>query len=490
MALRETDVESGRLRGIACGNPIDTVFKGIPYARPPVGELRWKAPQPVEPWNGVREADHFSSIAPQVRAPKGSLYQKEFFQYSEPMSEDCLYLNIWTPAESADEKLPVLFWIHGGGFTGGYGSEPEFDGEGFCRRGVILVTVNYRLGVLGFLAHPELTGENGHHSSGNYGHLDQIAALKWVRRNIHAFGGDPDNITLCGQSAGAMSVQVLLCSPLSKGDFARAILQSGGGIWPAAQQFCREQSDAEQTGVSFMERIGCDSIKELRAMPWEKIVNAQTVDLEFTSAVDHYVLPENTAALLLKGKYADVPYLIGNCSEELSLPLKPECGQFDEKAREAYGIHAEQYLAMMSNEDDRNRAAGMADSMFVANRVFAELLEAQGRAPAYLYFFDRQLPGGDGLGAFHSAELWYEFQTLSRCWRPFVGADYDLSNTIADYWSNFIKSGNPNGRGLSQWISFTKAAPASMELGLETGMKIIPENRIQAFQKDFILGKL
>lgn len=490
MALRETTVESGKLRGIACGNPIYTAFKGIPYARPPVGGLRWKAPQPAESWSGIRAADHFSPIAPQSRAPKGSLYQKEFFQYSEPMSEDCLYLNIWTPAESVDEKLPVLFWIYGGEFTGGYSFEPEFDGEGFCRRGIILVTVNYRLGALGFMAHPELAEENEHHASGNYGHLDQIAALKWVRRNIHAFGGDPENITLCGQSAGAMSVQVLLCSPLSKGDFAHAILQSGGGIWLAGEQLCSEQNDAEQVGISFMEKIGSPSIEDLGAVPWEEIVNAQTFDLRFTTAVYHYVLPENTAKILLKGEYADVPYLIGNCSKELSFPFKPDRQQFEKKAREAYGIHTDQYLAMMSDEDDMNRAAGMADSMFVANRVFAELLEAQGRSPAYLYYFDRQLPGGDGLGAFHSAELWYEFQTLSRCWRPFAGADYDLSNTIADYWSNFVKNGNPNGQGLPQWNPFTKEAPESMELGLEIGMKAIPENKVQAFQKKFILGKL
>jgi para-nitrobenzyl esterase len=490
MALREAMVESGRLRGIAGNNPIFTVFKGVPYAKPPIGDLRWKTPQPAPLWKSVKIADTYGPIAPQARHPEGSLYQKEFFQYSEDMSEDCLYLNIWTPAIGVDEKLPVLFWIHGGGYSGGYGSEPEFDGEGFCRRGVILVTFNYRLGALGFMAHPALSAESANNVSGNYGHLDQIAALKWVRRNIGAFGGDAGNITLCGQSAGAMSVQALICSPLTRGDVSRAILQSGGGIRPFGRELCAAKIQAEQVGQAFMESFKCSSLEEFRAVPAEKIVAAQTPEMRFASNVDQYVLTDDPCEMLLKNEYCDIPYLIGNTSEEMTVPFEPNQAAFIESARKVYGGHSDEYLSIVKTDDDIIRVSNMASSLLVANHAFAELIEKQGRSPTFVYYFDRQLPGDDHLGAFHSAELWYEFQTLYNCWRPFTGVDFDLSNSIAGYWANFAKNGNPNGEGLPQWIAYTKKQPLSMEFGAEIGMTEIKETKAQEFQKDFLLGRL
>ena len=265
MPLTQVTVENGRLQGVPGNVPAYTVFKGVPYAKPPVGPLRWKAPQPAEDWTGIRLADRFSCIAYQGAHTPEFPYTKEFYPVEEPMSEDCLYLNVWTPAQSADERLPVLFWVHGGAYTGGYGFEMEFDGEGFCKRGCILVTINYRLGVLGFLAHPELSAESERGVSGNYGTLDQICALHWVRRNIAAFGGDPDNITVFGQSAGAKSVLTLITSPLSRGDIAKAIPMSGGGIGCFAIDDT-PLAKAEKTGLALQELAGAQSLEELRRM--------------------------------------------------------------------------------------------------------------------------------------------------------------------------------------------------------------------------------
>ena len=230
--MRETTVENGKIKGIPCGWPSITVFYGIPYAAPPVGDLRWKAPQPAVGWEGVRDCARASAKCWQLGVGKGSFFEHEFYPYEEEMDEDCLYLNVWTPAQSTEERLPVIFWIHGGGFMTGYGHSAHFDGEHFARQGVILVTINYRLNIFGWMVHPELDAESPEGVSGNYGLLDQIAALKWVSRNIRAFGGDPDNITIAGQSAGAACVQSLICSPLAKGLYAKAIMQSGGGPAP------------------------------------------------------------------------------------------------------------------------------------------------------------------------------------------------------------------------------------------------------------------
>lgn len=230
MALTIVKTEGGLVKGVPAGNQTISVFKGIPFAAPPVGELRWKAPQPVIPWRGTIKAYKFSAIPVQNRVLKGSFYQKEFYPIELPMSEDCLYLNIWTPARTDDEKLPVAIWIFGGGFNQGYANKMEFDGEAFAKKGCIFVSINYRLGLLGFLTHPELTAESAEHISGNYGIMDQIAAISWVKRNIAGFGGDPEKITVFGQSAGANSVMVLCNSPLTSGLFQRAIMQSTGGL--------------------------------------------------------------------------------------------------------------------------------------------------------------------------------------------------------------------------------------------------------------------
>jgi para-nitrobenzyl esterase len=412
-----------------------TVFRGIPYAKPPVGDLRWRRPQPPEPRDGVLEAKSFPPTAMQRDQEPGSFYNIEFFSdedYMPPMSEDCLYLNIWTPAQTGAEKLPVAFWIHGGAFHAGFGSEMEFDGEAFCKRGVILVTINYRLGALGFLAHKWLSeeslaaGENGF--CGNYGLFDQLEALKWVHENISAFGGDPSRITVFGQSAGAMSVQALVSAKLSAGLINGAILQSGGGY---KSELLRDFSaeSAFGLGEAFSAACGAASLKDLRAIPAGEVIsmaNKVLADISsggahkmFGPIIDGFMLTKPYNEALEEGDHPDIPYMLGSCMHDFGIP-------------------------------DEAVARGEKNMLYKGCMGWALLSERLGRKPNYAYYFTRVL-AGDGAGAFHSAELWYIFGTLSRSWRPKTGADYDLSNRISDYWCNFIKTGDPNGAGSAAW---------------------------------------
>ncbi|HIT95236.1 MAG TPA: carboxylesterase family protein [Candidatus Faecivivens stercoripullorum] len=409
-------------------------YFGVPYAQPPVGDLRWKAPQPLQPWTGEREAFEFPHRAWQmVQEPpvdgKGINYAREFYSnpaFMPPMDEDCLYLNIWRPLTG--EKLPVAFWIHGGALINGFGSELEFDGEAFARKGVILVTINYRLGAFGFLCHPELAKEDPNGRCGNYGIFDQIAALKWVKENIAAFGGDPDKITIFGQSAGAMSVQTLLSSPLSRDMMAGAIMQSAGG-YQAGVLKDRTMEEAMEQGHLFSKLTGANTLEKMRALPPEKIMQAVTVmmaegfrtgsGLPFTAVIDGYLMEKGYDQVVEDGECPDIPYMIGSCGNDL--------GQTPEMTMR--GGHSQLYYGCI-NWSLKN----------------AEL----GRTPAYVYYFDRKLLG-DYSGAFHSAELWYVFNTLSRSWRPKSQADYRLAEQINSYWVNFIKTGNPNGEDLPYW---------------------------------------
>lgn len=344
------------MQGVPGNIPQYTIFKGIPYAKPPVGENRWKEPQERESWQGIYHADHFGPIAPQICHPKGSLYREEFFRSPEKMSEDCLYLNIWTPEVNKERKLPVLFWIHGGGLYGGYGSEPEFDGEAFCKEGVILVTFNYRLGVFGFLCQEELTKESVHGIFGNYGHFDQIAALKWVKRNIAVFGGDPDDITIFGQSAGSFSVQTLLASPLTKGDIAGIIVMSCADISrpePIMQQQPMEK--AEKQGAEFLRDIGCCSIEELRNVKMERLLEVSIkgfMKYRMGTVVDHYLLEWTVSECYERGMYPDVPMVIGNTTGEWDLVWNgiKDPKMWKKQKRQAMGKVAERYLDLVQVE--------------------------------------------------------------------------------------------------------------------------------------------
>lgn len=429
-AVAETPVlkiESGKIVGVSTDAGRAVVYKGIPYAAPPIGNLRWKKPQPAEPWKGVRKCDRFGPASVQGDQDKRSFYYREFFSDGDPeRSEDCLYLNVWTPAAGkSSAKLPVMLWIHGGAFSGGFGHEIEFDGEAFARRDVILVTINYRLGMCGFMAHPLLTAENDGNGSGNYGLFDQVAALRWVKRNIRAFGGDPDNITVFGQSAGAGSVQALVSSPLTAGLISKAIIQSGGGLNNAISAMPRAK--LEEVNKEMWDLAGMTTLEKMRACPPERFSEIMSAYGKnkggfihpFWMTIDGELLtrPLNDAALA--GEQLNIPYIIGYNKNDMS----PEV-------------------------------------MKKAAVDWSLLLEKQGRTPAYVYAFIRELPsypdelsmeGDDKTGAFHSAELWYVFGTLERSRRQFTEADYDLSERMVAYWTNFAKSGNPNGGDVPAW---------------------------------------
>lgn len=413
-------VEGGYVQGVPSAAEGVTVFRGIPYAAPPLGGLRWKLPQPVMKWEGVRKADTFSNICWQPGNAVGTFYGNEFYWKEQTsQSEDCLYLNIWTPTKEVGNRqggLPVAFWVHGGAYFNGYGHEITMDGDAWAKRGVILVTINYRLGIFGFLAHPELSKENKDGMSGNYGTYDQVAALRWVYDNIAQFGGDPDNITVMGQSAGAASIKCLVSSPLSKGMIRNAVIQSGGGISTATGNDS-DQKKAEATGKEFMDKHGFRSLKEMRAASAEELLRVFKEDGMglFRPHIDGVLLTESFDDAARNNHLADVQYMIGCTLDD----IRPMGKQIDE---------------------------------------FCFLRDSLNHRPAFQYLFARKLPGTHD-GAFHSAELWYMFHTLDRSWRPMTPADYVLADEVMDCWTNFAKFGNPNGLDAATWAPFTLANP-------------------------------
>lgn len=436
MDMRMVQTQYGALRGVR--KQTYTVFRGVPYAKPPVGALRWQPPQRPDAWEGVRQANAFGPRGVEFRAGSGGgLYGREFFSdedFIPPESEDCLYLNVWTPAEAPGEKLPVALWIHGGGFTGGFGTEIEFDGAAFCAQGVILVTCNYRLGALGFLAHPWLQGGEG---CGNWGLLDQIAALRWVRENIEAFGGDPERIMLFGQSAGAMSVQALVSTRHTQGMIASAILQSGGG-YRTGFGGGMPLDMAMGIGERFAAYCGVDTLAQWRAIPAEKLAaqymafcdvesGGNPMALLMTPVIDGVLLEAQGDTLLAEGRYHDIPYMIGSTSGDIFGPAEG------------------------SDPADKG-------PLYNGCVGWSLLGESLGRQPSYVYYFTRE-PLGDDAGAFHSCELWYEFGTLHRSWRPKDAADWDLSRRLVGYVCNFARAGNPNGEGLPAWRPCSGADP-------------------------------
>lgn len=441
MSLKIVNTSYGKIAGIE--KEEYTLFKGIPYAKPPVGNLRWKAPQKLEPWTGIYQANAFSckSMQEEMDMP---FYDKEFYsspEYSVKSSEDSLYLNIWTPAKKTDDKLPVVFWIHGGAFMGGYGSEIEFDGEKYCQEKVILVTLNYRLNIFGFLAHPWFCEESEHHVAGNYGILDQIAALKWVKNNIQNFGGDPDNITVMGQSAGAMSVQTLICSPLTGNNIiAKAVMQSGGG-YDNGMNDKLTLTEALEYGKIFVDMTGAKTVEELRNKSSDelyqtlgkfmKIMMERGSGLIFKPIIDGYVLEKFYDELIEEGKVKKIPYLLGSNKNDIFV-------------------------------DKKDVDAGIKSRLYQGCVAFSHKLVKMGHAAPYVYYFKRNLPGDDA-GAFHSSELWYTFGSLKRCWRPMTKADYALSQRMVEYWTEFARTGNPNKGDDPCWKPCTLEEPFVME---------------------------
>jgi para-nitrobenzyl esterase len=448
-------VEQGQLSGVAGSTPGVRVYKGIPFASPPVGDLRWRAPKPAADWPGVRKADQFSATCMQTPYPEGSLYRSD----PQPVSEDCLYLNIWTAAKSASDKRPVMVWIHGGAFTRGSGSLPVYDGENLANKGVVVVTVNYRLGAFGFFAHPELTQESehqtSHYSSGDYGILDEIAALQWVQKNIAAFGGDPKNVTIFGESAGSWAVNVLVASPVTKGLFQRAIGESGANF-----NKMTKLADLEKTGA----RAG--SIKDLRAKSAEDIMKIQG----FSVNVDGWLLPTDVMTIFEKGQQNDVPVLIGSNADEGTafMPAKISLAGFQATAKQRFGANAEQfsqvYPAASDEEAWQASAHLMRDQTFgLQMRTWARMQTKTAKSPAYLYYFSHIPPGAGHYGAYHASEIAYVFGT-GRAWEE---ADRKLSDVMSSYWVNFATSGNPNGKNLPIWQKYDEKKDLALGLGDE-----------------------
>ncbi|WP_375418787.1 carboxylesterase/lipase family protein [uncultured Hymenobacter sp.] len=488
-ATPQVSVANGKLEGTTAASGI-RVFRGVPFAAPPVGERRWRAPQPVKSWTGVRPAKEFGPRAMQL-----PVFGDMNFR-SNGVSEDCLYLNVWTPAKASRERRPVLVYFYGGGLIAGDGSEPRYDGESMARQGIVAVTVNYRLGVFGFLAHPALTEESPNRAAGNYGLLDQRAALAWVQQNIAAFGGDPRQVTIAGESAGSFSVSAQMASPLARGLFARAIGESGSllgsNVTPLAA--------AEQTGLAFAKGVGASTLAALRALPAQQLLTAagQPGSPRFSPVVDGYFLPRSPDAIYAAGQQAPVPLLVGWNSEEMSAgslmggqPLTPE--SFQQQVRQRFGARAEEALKLYpatTPAETEQSATDLAGDLFIAYGTWkwADLHRQTGQQPVYRYLYAHPRPAmvpamgnatpglaggvikGDNApaapapparGAVHSAEIEYALGNLATnkvyAWTP---QDQQVSQTMQRYFANFIRTGNPNGSGLPAWPALASDAGA------------------------------
>ncbi len=462
-------IDTGPISGVTEGSV--TAFKGIPYAAPPVGDLRWREPQPAADWKGVRPADRFSAGCYQTKSGAFGPWSAEFIAKNAMeggSSEDCLYLNVWTAAAKSGEKRPVIVWIHGGGFTSGSGDVPVYDGEGLAAKGVVMVTINYRLGIFGFLAHPDLTRESARGASGNYALLDMIAALRWVHRNIAACGGDPANVTIAGQSAGAFAVNYLMASPLAKGLFQRAIAESG-----AAMTGAKSLKDAAVAAAKFADARGAKTIAELRAMPADELLK-NAGGYRPGPVVDGYVVPAEVRAIFEQGRQNDVPLLTGwNADDGVSFGPAPKADAFRAQAKRNYGDLSDDFLKAYPGATDEEAAKSQhalnRDQMFASQgRTWVRLQAKTGKSKIFVYFFDRTAPGTDAqrkYGAFHSGEIAYALHALPEWDRPWTDADRKLEDEMSSYWVNFARTGDPNGRGLPGWPAFTANDERALRLG-------------------------
>jgi para-nitrobenzyl esterase len=464
-----------------------TAFKGIPFAAPPAGDLRWRPPTAPTAWKGVRKAEEFAASCMQT-VHGGSLPWTKEFLVQNQTSEDCLYLNVWSPKPSATAELPVVVFIHGGAFSEGSGSVAVYDGTNLASTGLVIVTINYRLGVFGFLAHPDLTSESNHHASGNYGFMDQIAALKWVQSNIQGFGGDPRRVTIWGQSAGAFSVGALLASPEAKGVFQRAIADSGLGI---AELPMHGLSDAEEVGVQFANSHKAHSIRELLAVPAAELLPrpGEYSGPRFFPNIDGWILPQSPRALSDQGVDSDVPVITGNQANDgmLSGPPIHSASDFAGMAHRFYGGMAEEFLALYpARNEDEVRAAALESSRDrerVSTYLWAARRLKNHKSPVYTYYFDRAIPWPQHpeFGAFHSGEIPYFFRNLAALDRPWETMDSKVSNTASSYLREFAKSGSPDAPEAPKWQACDPSVPATMEIGARTGSILLATSARFAF---------
>ena len=456
--IETAQVTGGTVEGVV-GDGLST-YLGIPFAAPPVGDLRWKAPQPVKAWSGVRKADHHAAGCMQE---PGLAKQMGF---EGPLSEDCLYIDVWTPAKASAEKLPVIVWIYGGGFNSGMTGVPLYNGANFAKQGVVFVSISYRVGPFGFISTPELTKEGG--ASGNYGMLDMIAGLKWVKANVGKFGGDPAKVTIMGHSAGSMAVSRLTASPLAKGLFRAAIAQSGANFTPETSL-----ASAETLGVKFLAGLGANDLKAARALSAdaiEKGADARGAP-RFPLPLDGKVVPAEQVGLWKAGRFNDTPVLIGNTSDEAVVfgPSKTTPADFEKQIRAAYGAKTDAILAAYPHGTDEDASRSnkflRRDTSFGWNMwTWAKLQSAYGKGKAWLYYFDRptaQNPDGSG----HGSEVALVFANPDARRAAWNEEDKAISKEMQGYWVNFAKTLDPNGPGLPRWPAFGGADPQVMRLG-------------------------
>lgn len=485
--------ENGQLRGADAGDGI-RAYKGIPFAAPPVGELRWKVPQPLQPWEGVREATAFGP-SPMQAAPTPFLFwSREFLIPEEPINEDCLYLNVWTPAKASDEKLPVLVYIYGGGFRSGGGGCPIYDGKATAEKGIVFVSINYRVGLFGFLAHPELSAESPAGASGNYGLMDMVAGLQWVKDNIAAFGGDPGRVTIAGQSAGAFAVNYLTVSPLARGLFHGAIAESGGDFMASRGGRGQALSVAEAAGLELETEMGVQGLEALRALPAEKLLTAQKGGQ--WPIVDGQVITEPVAETYAKGGQAQVPVLLGWNKDDLVFVQQQEPEAF----RASLGVRFGEMAASFSEAYPSGNAAETLESQKRLSRdeIFGIQVHAWARAhaskpgqPVYLYNFNRAVPGYDEatrFGAFHSGEIVYAYDNLHTLDRPWEPADRELTRIMSGYWANFVRSGDPNGAGLPNWPGYDREQEQLLQLDTEVKAVSFPDREAYDLWGRFLGG--
>jgi len=469
-------------------------YKGIPFAAPPVGDLRWKAPAPLEPWTGVRKADAFGPACMQASGAMGN---------ASPVSEDCLYLNVWTPAKKTSDKLPVILWIYGGGFMGGSTSTSMYDGTGFAKKGVVLVSVAYRVGPFGFFAHPELSRESGK-GSGNYGLEDMIAGMKWVKDNVARFGGDSSNVTIFGHSAGGMAVSMLAVSPVTKGLFHRAICMSGASFTPLQTSIqtgtgmnlgIPTLKFAESNGEEFMKKLGAADIKAARALGAEDIQKNMGFGMgigSFRPVADGYIVPTDLFSMYQEGRFNDIPILVGYTSNELGSfggRKSITAAQFENQIKSQYGPQAHVILSTYPHSTDAEAARSSKEvsreSTFSWNTwTWARLQSREGKGKAFEYYFDYHAPNADGAG--HGSDVPYAFQTLGGRMDEPKPEDLKLSDMISSYWVNFAKSGDPNGHELPNWPAFEEKDQKVMVFDAAPSARIEPNlDKLKAFDAYF-----
>ena len=469
------ETSNGKIQGTAGMDKTVRVFKGIPFAAAPIGDLRWKAPQPVQNWKGIKQCKTFSASPMQNKPQPFFCWSEEFIAQPEPINEDCLYLNVWTTSKTKSKKQPVFVWIYGGGLNSGSANCAIYDGEEMAKKGVIFVSLNYRVGVFGFMAHPELSKESGHNASGNYGFLDQIAALKWVQKNIAAFGGDPNNVTIAGQSAGAFSVTAMIASPLAKGLFHKAIAQSGGLL---NNMLSQNLEKSEEQGVVFMKKANTNSLVELRKKSAEELqlLSNNSEVGRFGTTMEGYVLPVNLLEHFKKGLHNQTPILTGWVTGDGSFMGDSDMtvDDYKKEAQAKYGDKVDEYLNIFP-------AATAEDVKTVKQKLTligfagmpAHLLASFNSKESYIYQFGHVAPDKPNFpnyGAFHTSEVPYMLHNLHTWNRPWQPLDKELETIFSSYWVNYAKTGNPNGNNLPEWKSYNK----------QSGTILVVEDKIES----------